>query len=119
MIRYLLDTDTCVSYIRGISGVRDRLEEIGFDQCAISVITLAELKFGIENSSRPGIAKEGNRNILSPFGCSFTQRYSRCLRQGKNKITAERSTDCRIRPVDRFNGDLLRYRACHKQRQTL
>ena len=67
MIRYLLDTDTCVSYIRGISGVRDRLEEIGFDQCAISVITLAELKFGIENSSRPELRRRETETFCRPL----------------------------------------------------
>jgi len=59
MIRYLLDTDTCISYMRGAAGVRDKLEEVGFDQCVISVITLAELKFGAENSSRPGFVCMG------------------------------------------------------------
>jgi len=52
MVRYLLDTDTCVSYMRGVSSLRTKMDVIGFNRCAISVITLAELKFGAENSSR-------------------------------------------------------------------
>ena len=51
-IHYLLDTDTCISYMRGKFDLRTKLDAMGFDQCAISVITLAELKFGAENSPR-------------------------------------------------------------------
>jgi len=50
--RYLLDTDTCISYIQGKYNLRSKLDEIGFGRCGISVITLAELKFGAENSDR-------------------------------------------------------------------
>ncbi len=51
-IHYVLDTDTCVSYLRGRNEVRAKLDEIGFHHCGISIITLAELKFGVENSNR-------------------------------------------------------------------
>jgi tRNA(fMet)-specific endonuclease VapC len=52
-VRYLLDTDACISYMRGMSDLRSKLDEVGFNHCGISVITLAELKFGAENSGRP------------------------------------------------------------------
>jgi len=54
-IRYCLDTDTCISYMHGETNPRKRLDAVGFKQCGISVITLAELKFGAENSSRPSL----------------------------------------------------------------
>ena len=51
-IRYLIDTDTCISYMRGKFDLRTKFDEVGFDRCGISVITLAELKFGAEHSTR-------------------------------------------------------------------
>jgi tRNA(fMet)-specific endonuclease VapC len=51
-MRYLLDTDTCISYIRGRSDVCAKLDAVDFERCGISIITLAELKFGAENSNR-------------------------------------------------------------------
>jgi tRNA(fMet)-specific endonuclease VapC len=56
-IRYLLDTDICISYMQGKFGLRRKLDEVGFNQCGISVITLAELKFGAENSNRPELRR--------------------------------------------------------------
>ena len=67
MIRYLLDTDTCISYMRGMSAVRDKLEAVGFDQCAVSVITLAELKFGAENSNRPELRRAETETFCRPL----------------------------------------------------
>ena len=67
MTRYLLDTDTCISYMRGVSSVRDQLEEVGFDRCVLSVITLAELKFGAENSSRPELRRKETETFCRPL----------------------------------------------------
>ena len=67
MIRYLLETDTCVFYMRGASKVRGQLEEVGFDRCALSVITLAELKFGAENSSRPELRRAETEVFCRPL----------------------------------------------------
>ena len=67
MIRYLLDTDTCVFYMRGVPEVRDQLEKVGFDRCALSVITLAELKFGAENSNRPELRRAETETFCRPL----------------------------------------------------
>jgi tRNA(fMet)-specific endonuclease VapC len=53
--------------MRGISGVRDQLEEAGFDQCALSIITLAELKFGAENSNRPDLRRIETETFCRPL----------------------------------------------------
>jgi tRNA(fMet)-specific endonuclease VapC len=39
--------------MQGKLNVHRRLDKAGFHQCGISVVTLAELKFGAENSNRP------------------------------------------------------------------
>jgi tRNA(fMet)-specific endonuclease VapC len=51
--KYLLDTDISVFYLRGRYNLNQKLKEIvGYDNCFISEITLAELKYGAELSER-------------------------------------------------------------------
>ncbi|MFN6117481.1 MAG: type II toxin-antitoxin system VapC family toxin [Flavobacteriales bacterium] len=63
MIAFLLDTNICIFFNKGIGSVRDHLGSIGFDRCAISEITFAELLYGVERSD----AKEKNRRTLEIF----------------------------------------------------
>ena len=72
---YLLDTNICIFYIRGKYALNKKLETVGFDNCYISEITLAELKYGAECSSKVAenralineFAKE--INVLPAFDC--------------------------------------------------
>ena len=41
----------------------EKIEEVGFENCLVSEITIAELKYGIEKST----LKEKNRKILETF----------------------------------------------------
>jgi tRNA(fMet)-specific endonuclease VapC len=47
---YLLDTDTCIYWLKGVQSVREHLEAVGIDMIAISTITVGELYFGAYNS---------------------------------------------------------------------
>lgn len=49
---YLLDTDTCIYWIKDINSVRTKVREIGWEQVYICSITVAELYFGAYNSQR-------------------------------------------------------------------
>ncbi|WP_375497441.1 type II toxin-antitoxin system VapC family toxin [uncultured Nostoc sp.] len=49
---YLLDTDTCIYWIKDINSVRTKVREIGWEQIYICSITVAELYFGAYNSQR-------------------------------------------------------------------
>ncbi|BAY95452.1 MULTISPECIES: type II toxin-antitoxin system VapC family toxin [unclassified Tolypothrix] len=49
---YLLDTDTCIYWIKDINSVRTKVREIGWEQISICSITVAELYFGAYNSQR-------------------------------------------------------------------
>ena len=51
-MKYLLDTDTCVFWLRGRVTVRDRLTVVEPEEVALSVITLAELRYGASCSAR-------------------------------------------------------------------
>ena len=55
MVKYLLDTCVCISMFRNEGHVREKLLNVGLDNCYISEITIAELYFGVakaENKKR-------------------------------------------------------------------
>ena len=47
---YLLDTNICVFYLRGRFDIDQRIDEVGWENCYISEITMLELKMGVELS---------------------------------------------------------------------
>ncbi|MEZ4756612.1 MAG: PIN domain-containing protein [Flavobacteriales bacterium] len=53
MNRYLIDTDICIWFLRGLPLVRERFRTAGYANCTISEITLAELLFGAYRSADP------------------------------------------------------------------
>lgn len=63
MKKYLLDTNTCIYYIKGKFDLKRKFEKANPDNCFISEITLAELKFGVENSEM----KDKNQKVLDNF----------------------------------------------------
>lgn len=63
MNQYLLDTNICIYYIKGLHDLKSKFEDVGPENCFISEITLAELKFGVANSK----AKEKNQKALDNF----------------------------------------------------
>ena len=52
MIRFVLDTDTCVFWLRGHQGVEQRILKVGVDDMAISIVTVCELTYGAWKSQR-------------------------------------------------------------------
>ena len=63
MKKYLIDTNTCIYFIKGTFDLKRKFEKADPDNCFISEITLAELKFGVENSEK----KEKNQKALDNF----------------------------------------------------
>lgn len=68
MSKFLLDTNICIYFLKGQYNLVQKLEKIGLENCFISEITIAELKFGAENSE----SKEKNRNTVDDFTSRFT-----------------------------------------------
>lgn len=62
-MKYLLDTNICIYYMKGLFDLDKKINKIGSENCYISEITLAELKFGVENSER----KSKNKFALDIF----------------------------------------------------
>ncbi len=54
-VRYLLDTDTLISMLRGQHGIREIIIENGFSACAVSIISIAELQYGAFKSGESDI----------------------------------------------------------------
>lgn len=62
-LRYLLDTDTCVGWLRSEESVRRHIVAAGPSALAISVVTLAELRYGASCSTR----SENNHQAIDIF----------------------------------------------------
>ena len=63
MIRYLLDSNICIFYMKGLFNLDKKMERVGENNCYISEITLAELKYGVANSE----SKRKNKAALDNF----------------------------------------------------
>jgi len=61
--KYLLDTNICIYFIKGLYNLDKKIESAKPENCFISEITVAELKFGVENSEYP----DKNRKVLADF----------------------------------------------------
>ena len=68
MKKYLLDTNICVYFLKGQYELNNIIEKAEVRNCFISEITIAELKFGAENSEN----KEKNRKTVDEFVTKFT-----------------------------------------------
>ena len=63
MKRYVLDTDTAIYWLNGEEKVREQVEKVGPSNLRITVITLAELKYGAYNS----LKTEANLRNINNF----------------------------------------------------
>jgi tRNA(fMet)-specific endonuclease VapC len=63
MEKYLLDTNICVFYLKNKQEICLRIYQEGFEKCAISEISLAELIYGAECSADV----EKNMSIINDF----------------------------------------------------
>jgi tRNA(fMet)-specific endonuclease VapC len=52
MEKYLLDSNICIYLLKGKYNLDKKLKKIGLQNCCISEVTLAELKYGAECSNR-------------------------------------------------------------------
>jgi len=61
MVRYLLDTNICIAWLKGESIIREKFIVKSAQEIAISTINLAELFFGVYNSEK---VKHNLANLL-------------------------------------------------------
>ena len=67
MKKYLLDTNICIYFLKGQFELHRKIQIIGEENCYLSEITIAELKYGVENSTQ----KEKNRKNQEEFQAKF------------------------------------------------
>lgn len=67
MRKFLLDTNICIYFIKGQFDLHRKITAVGEENCLLSEVTIAELKYGIENS----IQKEKNRKNIEAFIAKF------------------------------------------------
>jgi tRNA(fMet)-specific endonuclease VapC len=65
--KYLLDTNICIYFLKGQYDLYNKIESVGVENCFVSEITIAELKYGVEKS----IHKEKNRKTFEKFQEKF------------------------------------------------
>ena len=90
-MKYLLDTNICIYFLKGKYGLKEKFDNIGFDNLYVSEITVAELKYGAEKSNYPdknrkGIQKLSSRFKLIPIFNSldvFAKEKARLKNEGK------------------------------------
>ena len=63
MKKYLIDTNIAIFYMKGKFNLEKKFEDLTPENCFISEITLAELKFGVEKSEK----QEKNKKVLDNF----------------------------------------------------
>lgn len=68
-MKYLLDTNIGIYFLKGKYALKDKFDEIGFDNLYISEITVAELKYGAEKSNYP----DKNRKVIQNLSSRFKQ----------------------------------------------
>lgn len=67
MKKYLLDTNICAYFLNGKFNLENKIDDVGFENCVVSEITIAELKYGVEKSAH----KEKNKKTLEIFQSKF------------------------------------------------
>ena len=50
MDKYLIDTDTCIYLLKGKYGIKEKVQDVGIENCYVSEITLIELSYGASKS---------------------------------------------------------------------
>ncbi len=67
MKKYLLDTNICAYFLNGKFNLETKIDSVGFENCVVSEITIAELKYGVEKSTH----KKKNKKTLEIFQSKF------------------------------------------------
>lgn len=83
-MQYLLDTNICVFYLRGLLNLDDVIKEKGLENCYISEITVFELKFDAENSVNPKKSHQAVDEFIQ--GLSIIPIYSCVQKYAEYKV---------------------------------
>lgn len=90
MIRFVLDTDSCLFWLKGHRSLEERIRGVGVEQVAISVVTACELAYGAWTSQR----RHDNLRVLERLQRTLqtlhtTDGVSRLFGQWKASLEAD------------------------------
>lgn len=99
--QYLLDTNICVFLLHGRTEVIEKIREVGWQNCHIAEMTVAELLCGVRNDGR----RARNIDVVNAFVDSIdVVPTSKAIREfAKQKIRLE-SLGTKIEDMDLFIG---------------
>jgi tRNA(fMet)-specific endonuclease VapC len=83
-MKYLLDTNICVFFLRGKLNLDQLIKQKGRANCFISEITVAELRFGAENSNNPTKSHKAVDTFVN--GLSIIPIFGSIRRYAKEKV---------------------------------
>ncbi len=69
MSAYLLDTNICIHWTKNEYGIAEKLEQVGYDNCFISELTIAEVLYGVANSAptKQAANRQSLNRVLAAF----------------------------------------------------
>lgn len=90
-MKYLLDTDICISFLRNKHSAGEKIRSVGIENCYVSEISIIELTFGAYHSSDfdKHIVEvrqiENLYDIISTYSAvdEFSKQKSRLKREGR------------------------------------
>jgi len=83
-MQYLLDTSTCVFFLRRKLDLNLKIKKVGREHCFISEITVLELRYGAENSDFPIKSHKTVDDFVN--GLTIIPIYSCFRRYAKEKV---------------------------------
>jgi tRNA(fMet)-specific endonuclease VapC len=88
-MKYLLDTNICIYFLNQDKFIVEKMSSISINDMAISIITIAELQYGVFNSNK---VKENLRriNFLKDTCKDNKSKHKNYRRICKNKIGIEK-----------------------------
>lgn len=69
MSAYLLDTNICIHWTKNEYDIAEKLEQVGYDNCFISELTIAEMLYGVANSAptKQAANRQSLNRVLAAF----------------------------------------------------
>lgn len=112
MSDYVLDTDTCIYWLNGEGKIRRKVEQVGPEDLRLTIITLAELRYGAYNSRNVSENLKNIENFLRkvrvlPLDHDATDRFGKIKVDLRKKGQIIKDFDVLIASIALSHGGVL------------
>lgn len=112
MNEYVLDTDTCIYWLKGEESIRRKVEQVGADSLRTTIITLAELKYGAYYSQKvsenlENIAKFLRKVKVLPLNYDAVDRFGKIKAELRKTGRVIQDFDLLIASITLSHGGVL------------